>query len=68
MAEAALAYTLTLPGVLGAVLGIRLGSGSDHRAETMRSLELAEEMTVADRAEIEAVVHRGKVKDGLERT
>ena len=66
IAQVALAYTLGLDNVLGAIVGIRLGR-AEHRAESLGALRLA--LTEEDRREIRvAVISGGIVKDGLART
>ena len=53
VASVALAYVLRLPYVLGAIVGVRLGSGSEHRLETLTALRLrlrAEDVAQIDEA------------------
>ena len=66
VAQVALAYTLGLDHVLGAIVGVRLGR-AEHRAEALGALRLA--LTAEDRHEIRvAVLSGGIVRDGLART
>ena len=66
VAQVALAYTLGLDHVLGAIVGVRLGR-AEHRAESLGALRLA--LTAEDRHEIRvAVLSGGIVRDGLART
>ena len=66
IAEIAMSYTLNLPHMLGLIVGVRLGSGSAHRNESMRALRIS--LSPAEKAQIGGAVGAGRVMDGLTRT
>ena len=70
VAQVALAYTLGLDNVLGAIVGVRLARPeAEHRDESLGALRLAAALTDEDRREIRvAVISGGIVRDGLART
>ena len=56
----AIAYTLAMPHMLAVIVGVRLGVGSDHRADSIAALEM--KLSAQDFAEIDdAIFHSAGV-------